>query len=380
MNHYNVAIIGAGPSGAATAFYLGKHGISTVIIEKEILPRYKTCGGGFVNRGKKILPFNIKEVTERDFYKVDTYFNNNFHFQSKKENPIITMVMRDTFDNLIVSKAKENGVTLLQNNTLQKIEHTADKTILTTNKTKLTADFIIAADGVYSPTAKMAGWKSETRNLIPALEYEVKVSSKTFELLSKKVRFDIDAVPYGYAWCFPKKNHLSLGVLTTKKGKINLKEYYKSYLKTLGIEEVIEEKFYGYQIPIAPRKDGFVKNNVFLVGDAAGFADPITAEGISNSLLSGRYIAESIIESKLNLEKATNLYHEKLNIKLLYELKSGALLAKYFYNNNPVRNYIIKKHGQKFSDLMVDILHGERDFPTNIQQKLKQKLKEAVFK
>lgn len=379
MNHYKVAVIGSGPSGAATAFYLSKHGISTVIIEKETLPRYKTCGGGFVNRGKKLLPFDIDEVTERNFYKVDTYFNNTFHYQSKKEEPIITMIMRDTFDNLIINKAKENGVTLLENNTLKKIEHTAKKAILTTDKKQLSTDFVIAADGVYSPTAKMAGWKTETRNLIPALEYEVKVPAETFKILSKKVRFDIDAVPYGYAWCFPKKNHLSLGVLTTKKRKINLKDYYKLYLKTLGITEVLEEKAYGYQIPVAPRTDGFVKNNVFLVGDAAGFADPITAEGISNSLLSGRYAAEAIIESRLDCKKATDLYNQKLNIKLLYELKSGVILAKYFYKNNPVRNFIIKKHGQKFSDLMVDILHGERDFPTNIQRKLKEKLKEVIF-
>ncbi len=40
---------------------------------------------------------------------------------------------------------------------------------------------------------------------------------KRFERLSKSVRFDVDAVPNGYAWSFPKKNHLSIGVLTTKK-------------------------------------------------------------------------------------------------------------------------------------------------------------------
>ena len=51
MKHYDVAIIGSGPSGASTAFHLAKNGISTVLIEKETLPRYKTCGGGFVYRG-----------------------------------------------------------------------------------------------------------------------------------------------------------------------------------------------------------------------------------------------------------------------------------------------------------------------------------------
>lgn len=380
MKHFTVAIIGSGPSGASTAFYLGKQGIETVIIEKETLPRYKTCGGGFVNRGKKEMPFDISEVVEREFYKVDTYFNNHEKcYHSNKETPIITMIMRDAFDNLIVKKAKEFGVTLLENHKLLNIESVDGKSILKTTQGEISADFIIAADGVLSPTAKMAGWKKDTRKLIPALEYEVEVSKEDFERLSKSARFDIDAVPFGYAWCFPKKNHLSLGVLTTKKGKINLKEYYRKYLQTLGIKEIIKEDAHGFQIPVKPRTDGFVKNNVFLIGDAAGFAEPITAEGISNAILSGKYAAEAIIESKLDSNLAEKIYLEKLNIKLLYELKSGALLAKFFYHINPIRVYLLNKYGQVFNDIMVDVLHGDRSFPKNIPEKLKAKIKEKIF-
>ena len=380
MKHFSVAIIGSGPSGASTAFYLGKQGIATVIIEKETLPRYKTCGGGFVNRGKKDMPFDISEVVEREFCKVDTYFNNHEKcYHSKKDKPIITMIMRDAFDNLIVEKAKEFGVTLLENHKLLRIDFVDEKSILKTSQGDISADFIIAADGVLSPTAKMAGWKKDTRKLIPALEYEVEVSAEDFTRLSKNVRFDIDAVPYGYAWSFPKKNHLSLGVLTTKKGKINLKEYYKKYLQTLGIKEIIKEDAHGFQIPLAPRTDGFVKNNVFLIGDAAGFAEPITAEGISNAVLSGKYVAEALVESNLDLNLASEKYLEKLNIKLLPELKSGGLLSKFFYHNNPVRNYLLNKYGQYFNNIMVDILHGDRPFPTNVSEKLKNKIKEKIF-
>lgn len=381
MKYFDVAIIGSGPSGASTAFYLGKQGISTVIIEKETLPRYKTCGGGFVNRGRKDLPFDISEVIEREFFTVETYFNDNPTkcFQSDKNQPIITMIMRDSFDKLIVEKAKEFGVTLLENHKLLSIDFANDSSILKTTQGEISAKFVIAADGVLSPTAKMSGWNTETRKLIPALEYEVTVSNEDFERFSKSVRFDIDAVPFGYAWCFPKKNHLSLGVLTTKKGKINLKEYYQKYLQSIGIQNIIKEEAHGFQIPIAPRTDGFVKNNVFLIGDAAGFAEPITAEGISNAILSGKYVAESLIESNLNLKLATDLYLKKLQIKLLPELKSGVFLSKFFYHNNPIRNYILDKYGQYFNNMMVDILHGDRPFPTNVRKKLAAKIKEKVF-
>lgn len=381
MKHFDVAIIGSGPSGASTAFYLGKHGISTVIIEKESLPRYKTCGGGFVNRGRKNMPFDISEIIEREFFSVESNFNNdvNLSYTSHKDTPIITMIMRDSFDHLIVEKAKEFGVTLLENHKLLSIDSIENKSILTTSQGQISTYFVIAADGVLSPAAKMAGWKNDTRKLIPALEYEVEVSLENFERLSKNVRFDIDAVPYGYAWCFPKKNHLSLGVLTTKKGKINLKEYYQKYLRTLGIQEIIKEDAHGFQIPIAPRTDGFVKNNVFLIGDAAGFAEPITAEGISNAILSGTYIAEALIESNLDKKLTEEIYLKKLQIKLLPELKSGVLLSKFFYHNNPVRNFLVQKYGQKFSDMMVDILHGDRPFPTNVSEKLKAIIKERIF-
>ena len=378
MNHFDVAIIGSGPSGASTAFYLAQKGISTVIIEKETLPRYKTCGGGFVFRGRKNLPIDISEVIEREFYTVDAYVSNTL-FSSTRKKPVITMIMRDAFDELITKKATELGVTLLENHKLIGLDFQNEKVVLETSQGNLSSNFVIAADGVLSPTAKLAGWKEDTRKLIPALEYEVEVPAKDFERLSTSVRFDIDAAPYGYGWSFPKKNHLSLGILTTKKGKINLKEYYQKYLKQLGITEVISEQQHGFQIPVAPRTDGFTKNNVFLIGDAAGFAEPITAEGISNAILSGKLVAEALLESGLNFEKASHLYQKKLDQKLLPELNSGVYLAKYFYTKNPIRKFLLKKYGQNFCELMVDILSGDRAFPTNVQGKLKQKLKEKLF-
>ena len=379
MKHFEVAVIGSGPSGASTAFHLAKQGISTVIIEKETLPRYKTCGGGFVYRGRKDLPFDIASVVEREFNTVDILLGSKLHFQTVRKDPTITMIIRDSFDNLIVEEAKKLGVTLLEGNKLISLDFQDDKTVLTTDQQEITANFIVAADGALSPTAKMAGWNEETRKLIPALEYEIEVPEEDFNRLKDSVRFDIDAIPYGYAWSFPKKNHLSVGVASTKKARINLKQYYQEYLKTLGVNTIIKESQHGFQIPIAPRTDGFVKNNVFLIGDAAGFADPITAEGISNAIYSGVLAAKAISESNNNLDKAKELYLEKLNEKLLPEIQTGLWLAKWFYEQKTIRNILLKKYGQRFSDAMADIFHGDRSYPTDIKQAITRKVKELVF-
>jgi len=379
MKHFDVAIIGSGPSGASAAFHLAKKGISTVIIEKETLPRYKTCGGGLVYRGLKNLPFDISEVIERQFHTVDIFLGDTLHFKTHREKPTVTMIMRDSFDNLIVEKAKEFGVTLLENHKLKNLVFETDKTILETSEENISATFIIAADGALSPTAKMAGWKEDTRKLIPALEYEVEVPEEDFNRLKDEVRFDIDAIPYGYAWNFPKKNHLSVGVASARRTKINLKKYYTEYLKTIGITTILSESQHGFQIPVSPRTDGFVKNNVFLIGDAAGFADPITAEGISNALYSGVLAAEAIIESDLKPKKASSLYLNKLEEKLIPELKTGLWLSKWFYEQKTIRNLLLKKHGQRFSEAMADVFHGDRSYPKDIKKTITNRIKELVF-
>ncbi|SED51983.1 geranylgeranyl reductase family [Tenacibaculum sp. MAR_2010_89] len=379
MKHYDVAVIGSGPSGASTAFHLAKKGISTVIIEKETLPRYKTCGGGFVFRGRKNLPFEIDEVVEKEFHTVDIYLGDKLHFKTHREDPTISMIMRDSFDNLITQKAKEFGATLLENHKLKGLSFEGNLITLETSQGNITANFVIAADGALSPTAKMAGWKEDTRKLIPALEYEVEVSDEDFERLSKEVRFDIDAIPYGYAWSFPKKNHLSIGVASARRTKINLKKFYQEYMETLGITNVISESQHGFQIPVSPRTDGFVKNNVFLIGDAAGFADPITAEGISNAIYSGKLAAEAIIESNKNNELAGKLYIEKIEENLLPEIKTGLWLSKWFYEQKTVRNILLKKFGQQFSEAMADVFHGDRSYPKDIKKTIKQRIKDLVF-
>jgi geranylgeranyl reductase family protein len=379
MNVFDVAVIGSGPAGASAALKLAENGISTVLIEKETLPRYKTCGGGFVFRGRKNMPFDVSEVVDREFNRVDIYFDKaGIHLSPERDQPIVSMIMRDDFDNLITQKAKKAGVTLLENYKLKDLTF-GEIITLHTSQGDVQAKFVIAADGALSPTAKIAGWE-ETRYLIPALEYEVEVSPEDFERLSKEVRFDFDAVPLGYGWSFPKKNHLSIGVASARRTKIDLKKYYREYLVTLGIKEVVYEEFHGFQIPVSPREDGFFRKNVMLVGDAAGFADPVTAEGISNAILTGVMAAESIIEGQLDSKKTEEIYDAKLHKVLIPELKTGVYLSKLFYENERARHFLMKKYGVRFGEAMTDVFMGERSYPADIKKSIMNKLKGFVFK
>jgi len=377
---YDVAVIGSGPSGASAAFYCAQQGLKTVIIEKEVLPRYKTCGGGFVFRGRKNMAFDIDDVVEKEFKSVDIVFaEKHLKFKTTRDEPIITMIMRDSFDHLIVKKAEELGVDLLQGQALKAVE-TGELATLTTEKSKVQAKFVIAADGALSPTAKLMGWQ-ETRMMCPALEYEVEVTPEEFEKHKHSARFDIDAAPLGYGWCFPKKNHLSIGVGNFMKTKKNpkLREDYNTYLDYLGIKDIVSSQAHGFIIPISPRSDGFVRENVFLIGDAAGFADPVTAEGISNAILSGKFCAEAIASSNLDLATAKERYDKNLNDSLLPELRTGVLLSKLFYENKKLRNLLLKQIGQQAAEAMTDVFMGDRTYPKDYKKSIAKRLKRKIW-
>jgi len=375
MEKYQVAVVGSGPSGAIAAYYLAKAGIKTVILEKETLPRYKVCGGGLVFRGRKNIPFDISEVVDLEFKSIHIHMGEKIHFFTERDHPIVTLVMRDAFDSLIVKKAKELGADLVDDCKVNKLTKIGDFVEIETTKGIFKTQYVIAADGVYSQVAKMAGWVKETRTLIPALEYEVEVNESDFKRLSKEIRFDFDAIPGGYGWCFPKKNHLSIGVGAIHVKSLKIKEFCDEYIKFLGISEIINIEKHGYQIPISPRLDGFVKNNVFLIGDAAGFADPLTAEGISNAIYSGKMVAKAISEGNGDSAKASELYTKIIEDELIPQLLTSNKIVPLFYGTSFVRKFLLQNYGQRFGEAMTDIFMGNRFYPKDVYKVVKQKVK-----
>ena len=148
----------------------------------------------------------------------------------------------------------------------------------------------------------------------------------------------------------------------------------------MGITEILNEVGHGFVVPVTPRTDSFVQKNVFLTGDAAGLADTLVAEGISNAILSGIQAAQAIIESNLDPEKATVLYIEKLETTILPEIEKAAVLAHHFYNKKTFRNIILKKYGQYAAEAMTDLFMGKRTYPKDYIASISKKIKESVFK
>src|SRR5512136_1605391 len=101
---YDVAIVGAGPAGAAAALPLGRCGAKVVLLEQADLPRYKTCGGGVVRRAQDLLPFDLAPVAECKVSAATmNLMESGLSFAVHREG-LITMTMRAALDEFLVKR------------------------------------------------------------------------------------------------------------------------------------------------------------------------------------------------------------------------------------------------------------------------------------
>ena len=367
---FDVAVVGSGPAGATAALTLARRGLRAVLVEKETLPRYKTCGGGLVARAHALLPPCVERLIERTCDHAELHLlDANLHYQAAREPPappVAAMTMRDRLDHALALAAAAAGAELRAPCRATGVTHEAGHVRLDTEGGPIAARFLIAADGATGSVARLAGW-GDGRRLIPALEYEVRVDDATLERFARAARFDVGVVPFGYGWVFPKRTHLSVGVLTTRRGGVDLHRSLADYLRVLGLAPRSCER-HGYVIPIRPRGGPLARERVLVVGDAAGLADPVTAEGISLAARSGALAAEAIIAAgavELDPAQVRARYHAALR-PVLAELRVARALARLLYDRPRARTWVFRRVGQRLVEAITDIFAGSRTYRGSI--------------
>lgn len=359
---YDVIVVGSGPAGACAAWRLAKAGMSVAVIEKAALPRYKTCGGGLVGRAMQALPIDVRHVVEQDCHIAQLNFLfAGLSFTTHRQSPIISMMMRSQFDFAILSAAQKAGATVHQRRAVENVSFHGDFVTLVMSTGSMNARFVVAADGALGTIARKIGL-NDGHTLIPALECEVTVPRDQLDRFHGTARFDFGLLPRGYAWAFPKNDHLSIGVLSMAQRGSDLKQAMARYLDLLGCGPVMQIERHGFVIPIRPRRGSFIDKRILLVGDAAGFVDPVTGEGISFAIRSGLLAAQALIDGQLDDESARNAYTGSVTETILPELQIGRVLARLLYNFPRTRSWAFSQLGQRLCEAVTDVMAGKRQY------------------
>jgi geranylgeranyl reductase family protein len=364
---FDLAVVGAGPAGSTLARQVSLAGKSVVLIEKDPLPRYKTCAGGVTHRARRLLDFDISSVVERTITEGLITYKMDKGFVKPYPEPIAYMVMRDRFDDLLTRKATEAGATLFEGARVKSIEATGEGYAVHFADSVIHAKLLAGADGANGVVARQTGLHAEVRGDV-ALEAEIEVSPAQVEAWDKRIALDVGYIKEGYAWVFPKGKHLSIGVGAMKRHAPALRGYYECYLASLGLGDYTVRSVRGHHIPMRLRNTPVARGRVLLVGDAAGVADPFSGEGIYHAIKSAQLAAPVVITGLASPSPDLSPYQRALDGHMLQDQRTGGQLLRLYALTPRVYVWYLRNYNRAWNSAC-KMLRGENDW-VRIRRKL----------
>jgi geranylgeranyl reductase family protein len=356
MRHHDaeVIVVGAGPAGATAARLLAAWGISVLLLERCRLPRYKPCGGAITKRTIQFLaPLDISPVIETWVRKLVVQSPNGESFTTNLPEGLIATVMRDKFDTYLTDVAILAGAKLKSGELVLRCEQKTDGVEVTTTSGTYRCLALIGADGANSVVAEQMGLKPKRRAVSIVAELSPEAKERWDDSIHLLFPFSLN----GYAWCFPKGNHLSAGIYTRLPQIPDWRGWLHRYLANLELHDCLDRrKIRGHTIPIADKHSVFHKGRVIVVGDAAGVADPFTGEGISWAIYTAK-LAAAFVRAFLEGEKdALSDYTRTVHKEVLSEMAAAHWFARilfalpqfsfqHFLRREPVLNNFAKLLG-----------------------------------
>ncbi len=372
---YDVVIVGAGPAGSTAAKCLAEHKKKVLIIDKEKFPREKPCGGGLPTRVMEQFPY-IEEFIDSISYGC------SFHSQSQKysmklvrDKPLLATVLRKDFDNSLLKLAVNAGATFLDNKTVKDVTVKKDRVIISLDdEKKIEAKIVFGCDGMRSVVAEKTNLCKKMDKICICLVQEQPMTTQQLKkyFTDKKIThlFIKTQGIAGYGWIFPKKKHLNIGMgqfesaVDETKTKLNLKESYTKYIKFLKEKEMIPESFpiknvKGGTLPIFPLEKTY-SDRALICGDAAGFINSITGEGVYYAMASGEIaanVANEAIDSNDVSDEFLSKYQDIWFEKFGKDLKLLGRFNKMWGNDSEKIIRLLSKD-IKFAKLIIGITGG----------------------
>ena len=321
-HHYDLVVVGGGPAGSSAAFAAAKKGIKVALLEKEnsIAETVRTSGVTWI---ESIKEFGIPEDCFNPIKNFSFVSPNNEVTISDSVATAAVLDVRKTYRWLAEEAVKVGADVFVKTNINEVIKNEENDIVGVSGvgpngKIIFHSKVVIDATGFASIISKAMGFVTQWERFGAGAEYEAKVEnvdSETWWLMVGQ-----EYTPAGYAWIFPLGNDIvRIGVGVGKpESNIDPTQRLKEIIeKKLGpikkLGKITPIEFHYGLIPNDGLSRKTVFNNLILVGDSAGQANPLVLEGIRYAIKFGRVagkVAADAIENGKTNESSLYPYEE----------------------------------------------------------------------
>ncbi|MBX7182326.1 MAG: NAD(P)/FAD-dependent oxidoreductase [Bacteroidia bacterium] len=324
---HTICIVGAGPGGTYTALQLAKLGIPCTLIDKAIFPRDKVCGESIPSVAIKSLHrLNPAILDEPEFRSakqiisgVNLYAPNGKKIYipfNSKSNELLGLdscigIRRLDFDQVLMRFAKrEKCITVMEETEVKRVEKVANgfKLFNQLDEPLLNTNMLVVANGFNSNlTRQLTNWnldKGENASGIASYFTQVEGISNT----GLAECYVLSGLQSGGLYIQPVGNgvvnvNISIHNDVRKKYGVNIRKVLDEAIQS---QPVLKKRFehaveirkplgHGYHLGIEKRP--VCGDHFLLVGDAAGFNDALTANGIGHAMKSAEVAANHIAKA-----------------------------------------------------------------------------------
>jgi geranylgeranyl reductase family protein len=397
--NFDVLIVGAGPAGSFAAELLVKRSVSVALFDGRPEGEPKACGGGVTAKALKAWPHLLNAVG-RTVTELDLYSPSGKCLHLQLDDPF-AIYSRLAFDNYLRDRARDAGAKVFHEKvSVRKIKKLEQGWMLVTESgNEYRGQLLVGADGANSGIAKMLAGP------LPASDMEVAFGYRAPLPNDGEAPTVVAFLPnwVGYAWAFPRPDHISFGIATTQDAFEHrplddllwkfMIAYYAQRAQTkrrfwtdrqtesdAAIRNHLEQTAERYAARIPGITDATWEtrrvcgDDWALLGDAAGFADPVTGEGIYYALRSAELLANNYLDGAVNHYEAA--WREDFGA----DLRRAAQMRRRFYGNfwgAPFTERMIKfaKRHRGVRGVLGELIAGDQGYVN-----LKKKLVRSAFK